>query len=408
MIALGRRAFLASLASLAVPLRAQERRGFPGGAGQRGALFPVDALKNLTLWDNAEFLGSWRAPDAKQRIACRVWPGSCELFGTKAYSATAFFEEGKLRSISLLFIDAGAFFGFGQGDPAPRVPEFLTAHKQASSAVENGVTALGAKFRDVPLGGKTLLKHTARVAKHGDVWSRLVVWPEYFVKLSLFRDEDGATQLLAPWRRTQKRDEQARTFASLVRTEKNGDRIISSVPLLQQGNRAYCGMSALAMLMQYLGLRVETEELAAAAGIHYGNTQDAKTREVYDAAAAAGALRIERAQKFEAGKARAAIETGMPVVAFRHWSQERDFVHTTFAQRFAEDAAATLPRADMNDRKLWPVRGGYAHASIVNGYNATRGEMIFTESWSEFARDRRMRVEEMEGTSYMACYPRLL
>ena len=116
---------------------------------------------------------------------------------------------------------------------------------------------------------------------------------------------------------------------------------------------------------------------------------------------------MERTQKFEFAKARSAIDAGMPVIAFRRWSQERDFVHTTFAQRHAENAAATLPRADMNDRKLWPMRGGYAHASIVNGFNASRGEVIFTESWSEFARDRRMRFEEMEGTCYMAGYPRL-
>jgi len=48
-----------------------------------------------------------------------------------------------------------------------------------------------------------------------------------------------------------------------------------------------------------------------------------------------------------------------------------------------------------------------AHASIVNGYNAQRREVIFTESWSELARNRRMRFEELERTSYLAYYPRL-
>jgi hypothetical protein len=392
-----RRAFIASLAALAAPVHAQ----------RRAPAFPANALTSLAHWDDGEFLRVWQAPEAGQRLACRAWPGPCELFGVKAHGASAFFEDGRLISISLLFLDAGAWFGFGQGDAAPRVPEFLAAHKQVAAAVETGVTGLGGKLRDVALGGKSLLKHTGRVAKLGEAWSRLVVWPEHLVKLTLFRDEDAATQLLAPWRRTEKRDEQARTFASLVRTAENGDRIISGIPLLQQGDRAYCGMSALAMTMQHLGLRIETEELAAAAGIRFGSTRDAKTREVYDAAGHVGAIRIERTQKFEAAKARAAIETGMPVIAFRRWSQERDFIHTAFARRFADDPTATLPRADMNDRKLWPQRDGYAHASIVNGFNAVRGEVIFTESWSEHARDRRMRFEEMEATSYMACYPRL-
>jgi hypothetical protein len=43
----------------------------------------------------------------------------------------------------------------------------------------------------------------------------------------------------------------------------------------------------------------------------------------------------------------------------------------------------------------------------VNGYNQARGEVIFTESWDERVRNRRMRAEEMEGTSYLSCYPKL-
>ncbi len=394
MISIGRRGFLASLAALAVPLRAADSG------------FPADALTKLSLWDEPNFLGQWRAPEGT-RMTCRNWSGACELFGVKAQGASAFFEDGKLRSISVLFIDAGAWFGFAQAGAANRVPEFLTAHRQAASALESGIAGLGAKMRDVPLGGKSLLKHTGRVGRLGDVWARLVVWPEYFVKLSLFRDEDAATQLLAPYRRTQKRDEQARTFASLVQKAENGDQIIRGIPMLQQGDRAYCGMSALAMTMQHLGLRIETEELAAAAGIRFGNTQNAKTREVYDDAALVGALRMDRAQRFDWAKARASILAGMPPVVFRRWSQERDFIHTQFARRFVGDAAAVLPRAGMEERKLWPQRGGFAHASIMNGFNAARGEVIFTESWSEHARDRRMRFEEMEETCYMACSPRL-
>jgi hypothetical protein len=42
---------------------------------------------------------------------------------------------------------------------------------------------------------------------------------------------------------------------------------------------------------------------------------------------------------------------------------------------------------------------------VVNGYNAVRREVIFTESWGESARNRRMRIEELEGTSYLAYYP---
>jgi hypothetical protein len=283
----------------------------------------------------------------------------------------------------------------------------LRLFQQVSAFVTQGVGGLGGKFRDVPLGGKTMLKHTGRVAQLGDVWSRLVTWPDALVKLTLFRDESSASQLLAASRREPKREDQARAFAALVQRAENGDRTIHDIPLLPQGDRAYCGMSALAMIMQHLGVHLETEELAAAAGIKFGSTQGAKPRETCDAAADVGALRLERAQKFDFTRAQTAVDAGMPVLVFRHWAKERDFIHTTFARRFATDPAAMLPKADMNDRKLWPVRGGFAHASIVNGYNQARGEVIFTESWGEHVRNRRMRAEEMVGTSYLACYPRL-
>jgi hypothetical protein len=334
------------------------------------------------------------------------------MFGVKAHGAIAFFENGQLRSISILLLDAGAWFGYvpdnlAQATAATRGPEFLTLFAQVSASTREGIAAL-AKSQEVLLGARTLLKHTAQVTHHGDLWSRLVVWPEHSVKLSLYRDEDGAKNLLAPPRRALKGEAQSRAYASLVQNEVNGDRRIDHIPVLPQGNRAYCGVSVLAMVMQHMGVRLETEELAAGAGIRFGSTLDAKTREIYDAAAAVGALRMDRGQHFETVRARASIDAGFPIVVFRHWSQERDFLHTQFAKRLAREPEAVLPRADMNDRKLWPRRGGFAHASVINGYNAKRGEVIFTESWGEAARNRRMRQEELEATSYLACYPRLV
>jgi hypothetical protein len=415
-VALTRREFLATLTGVfAAPALAQQR----AEPFQSRVIFvqppdfPSEALTDVALWDRPDFLDWWSPPQTEVNVACRVWPGKCTVFGLTPHSTTAFFDKGRLRSISLLFVDAGAWFGYvpdalAESVAATKGPEFLRLFAKVSADVDKGLIALGAKRQEVKLGGRGLLKHTARVSKHGTVASRLVTWPEQLVKLTIYRDEDGARNLLAPQRRTLKREDQARAFAALSRAEANGDRVIQEIPIQPQGDRAYCGMSALAMVLQHLGARIETEELAAGAGIRFGSTRNAKTREIYDGAAEAGGLRFERAQRFSYVQARASIDTGMPVVVFRHWSQERDFIHSTFAQRFREDPAAALPRADTNDRKLWPKRGAYAHASIVNGYNAARGEVIFTESWAEHVRNRRMRFEEMEGTSYLACYPHLV
>jgi hypothetical protein len=37
--------------------------------------------------------------------------------------------------------------------------------------------------------------------------------------------------------------------------------------------------------------------------------------------------------------------------------------------------------------------------SVITGYNETRGEILFTESWGERYRQRRMSIGEMEKTA---------
>jgi len=159
--------------------------------------------------------------------------------------------------------------------------------------------------------------------------------------------------------------------------------------------------------MRFCGLTLDTEEFAAGAGIRFGSTRKSHIREVYDAAATEAGLSMARTERFDFARARGSIDAGFPVIVFRRWSQERDYVHTMFAKQFAQDSSVQLPRPDANDQKQWPTRDSYAHASVVNGYNAERREVIFTESWSEMARNRRMRFEELERTSYIAYYPRL-
>jgi hypothetical protein len=58
----------------------------------------------------------------------------------------------------------------------------------------------------------------------------------------------------------------------------------------------------------------------------------------------------------------------------------------------------------MEDRHGWPGKDAPAHASVVHGYNLQKHEVIFSESWGEPTRGRRMRAEELEGTSYYAVY----
>ena len=76
------------------------------------------------------------------------------------------------------------------------------------------------------------------------------------------------------------------------------------------------------------------------------------------------------------------------------------FLSFTFLKKLAKDPAARLPEPDSADRATWPAKLAYNHASVITGYNKERREVIFSESWSESVRNRRMHPEEMEGTAY--------
>ena len=187
-------------------------------------------------------------------------------------------------------------------------------------------------------------------------------------------------------------------------TTVDDDRLLNEIPLFPQGDRAYCGVSALSMAMQYLGLNIDTEDYAAAAGIRYGSTRGSKIREIYSTAADEIGYDLQRQTSFDFSRTQEAIDEGQPVIVWRRWSQARDYLHSQYAKRRAKDRTINLPIADAKDRSLWPEKDAYNHASVITGYNARRGEIIFTESWGEAVRNRRMRVAEMEATCYYTFY----
>jgi len=380
------------------------------GHAQNTAIAPVDFLTKSATWTSPEFLAVWSSAPPGQTRVCRSYRNAPPVFGVQPQAIQGWFEDGRLTSITIIFLDAGAWFGYVPDAEAHSVaqtkgPAFVALYKQVSGAVQSGLEQLaGNKGRDVTLG-LGLLKRPARVFRHSDLASRLTLEPDQLVKLSIFPSEEAASQLLSPERRSMKREATARTFATASHTLPDGDRIIETVPVIPQGDRAYCGVSTLAMVMRYLGVGLDTEDYAAAAGIHFGSTVRSKIKETYDAAGETAEAHLPKTTKFDFAKAKTSIDAGLPVIVFRRWTQERDYLHTAFARNFATNPALELPKPDLNDQKLWPTHDGFAHASVVNGYNERRGEVIFTESWGERARNRRMRVEELEATSYLAYYP---
>ena len=378
--------------------------------------FPVAAaLSDTATWDQPSFQGAWQPHRSSTRISHRIWPRPrdqrggalpyAEIFGCRPHVVSARFYDRDIRSITLLFLDSGTHFGYVPKEQAVQTERqhreaFHKVYSATHQAVADGLRNMsGSPSETMVLGRESMLQQEVDIFSIGNVFARFHSIEDQLVKVTLFRHSDDAKSWLAPEAREVRNRDRA------VELEKNvtvlgEDRLLNEIPLFPQGDRAYCGVSALSMAMQYLGLNIDTEDYAAGAGIRYGSTRGSKIREIYSAAADELGFDIRRQTSFDFFRVRDSIDRGLPVVVWRRWNQQRDYLHTQYARRRAKDNTVNLPIADAKDRSQWPDKDAYNHASVITGYNARRGEVIFTESWGEAVRNRRMRVAEMQATCY--------
>ena len=375
--------------------------------------FPIEAMVNGDYWHTPAFRDNFRPSTTSSLISHRYWPEATELLGHKPHVITAKFVGGNIRSINLLFLDSGTHFGYvpiarAKANEMANQAAFQKYFGDVKFAVIDGLQKLakpGAKTGE--LGKEKMLKQNVSFFATGNLVARFHVIEEQLIKVTFFREQEDAEHWIAPDLLKQNPRDRVAAAKKNVKKLPNGDVLVTNIPLLPQGDRAYCGLSALAMTMQYLGLEIDTEDYAAASGVRYGSTRGSRIREVYSEAAEEAGFRMSRATRFDAMKTKSLIDSGVPVLVWRRWTQERDFLHTAFARRFAKDPTLQLPRADAADREMWPGKDDYSHATVITGYNQERGELIFTESWSERERNRRMRAEEMIGTAYYTFFLRL-
>lgn len=385
----------------------------PSRSAQASNPFPFpETFTDESIWENPSFLEAWEPRTSPTKLSHKTFNGKPSIFGHEPHFITGLFIGEKLVSISIVFLDSGTYYGYiPNGAEAPdarsRQNNFDALFETVFKDVADGLGVLSGKRGEKnSLGEEPMLKQEVILFSHGDNVSRLSSVDGQLIKVTLFRSEEEALANLDPAiREADRRELEERTKSRTFVTE-TGDVMLEDIPLFPQGNRAYCGVSTLAMAMQYMGLNLETEDYAAAAGIRYGSAKGAKVREVYQAAAKEAGLKMYRTTKFDFARARETIDSGIPVVIWRRFSFDRDYLHTQWAKSHAKDSSFLLPKPDLNDQSEWPGKDAPAHASIMNGYNPERREVIFTESWGEYVRNRRMRAEELEGTAYYTFYMR--
>ena len=306
-----------------------------------------ELMADTTRWQGAEFAALFPAPAVEAAGISRVAATRLmEVIGMQPMAVNARFVNGGVHSVSVVVFDAGSFFGFNNTN-LPKGETFedgkLRFDKEFSTrqeAVLAGLKKLGANA-----GVELVLGKRSGL----NLKTQLFKLPQGAARLMSYEHQ----LLLLDFFRT---EAEARTLlipvssAPAQATTGSTERRLPVVPMVPQGNRGYCGVATLAMVGNMFGLQPGAEEYAALSGFQYGIEIKSDIRELFGNMAQEAGVKAQRSPKFDAAK---------------------------------------IP---------------FTHSSIVNGYRADKREAIFTESWGEQARNRRMRVEEMEGTSYYAVY----
>ena len=387
--------------------------GFFGGVGGPEGFPGFVDIKN---WDNngKSLPGEWEVGPSVDGEDVYYLKGNPLVLGSVAQRVAAVSTGGKLQSLSINYIDAGAFFGYRpEGSSSDTVIPLRDQQRSFEKLYKNldkelrsmlGKVAEGLA-QETPVGRTAILRSRYLDFKLKDFVLRYAASENHSINLTIVKkDAVPLSYIDSEWRDLPARDLKKRVL-DRVNHSANGDVFIEGIPIFRQGPKPYCAVSALGMVTHAFGLRLGVDALAAGAQMkNSGSAAGSKMLELYAAAAEEAGLKSARSGKFDFKRAQKAIEDGFPVIVWRRYDEQRDRLHTDFAEAFRKNPDATLPPASNDERATWPGDKAPGHASIINGINLQRGEVIFLESWGEHTRNRRMRFEEMEATSYIAFY----
>lgn len=370
-------------------------------------------LKN---WQEETFPGPWQASKSAEDTS-RHMTAMPVLFGAVPGAVTTYSRNGRLREMVITYLDAGTFFRYKAGGEKTYADRKIGSELRSEFAHHYGLLSREIQKRleegcgqgkQAILGRSDLLRSTHLDYSWEDFVIRLTRRDSHSIELRLMRGEDRTMDLVDEEISKLDRRQLSEIYAQNVRSNERGDSLIDGIPMSIQGYTPYCGIHSLEMTGQYLGLRLRSDELAAAADFrNTGSARGSNILELYRAAAEELGMKLKVSSRFDFERAQRSIDAGLPVIVWRRVSEDREKAHTFFSSQVAKQPLAALPEPSRSERDAWPERskkGSPSHASVISGINAERNEVVFTDPWGEAARNRRMHTDEMEATAYTVFY----
>lgn len=410
---------------LCEPVRAVPNTFFGNGDGPI-VVIPAQPRFNADLteeffqierWKENKFSGPW---DEKSAIGDRKLKSMAAMpvvFGEIPMAVRVFSDGNGVLEVVIDFLDAGLFFSYqAESEDSPeqreagreRRKEFSKYFRSLSRSIEDRLEEGCGRGIARSIGKSEMLRTEFRDFQWDGFVIRFVERENHSVSLHIFREgrvPDGLVDRSTV--SLEYRDRKER-YSERVAAQENGDVIVNGLPMMTQGNTPFCGIHSLAMAGHYFGLRMNPEELAAAAD--FKNTGSAKGSDIVELhRAVANELEMNCAISpgFKLSRVGNSIEAGRPVIVWRRVTAEREAAHSSYAAARKVNEDLLIPKLSNNELESLPGkddRGAPSHASIITGINSDKGEVIYTEPWGESTRDRRMTVEEMEATVYAVFY----
>jgi hypothetical protein len=410
-----------TISAMAIP------QSFINGVGN-GPVIPATPRFNRDLtanfldakqWTQNQLDGPWQEVSMRAGREVAQMTANPTLFGSVPGSVRLFREAGKLDEIIITYLDAGKYFGFDyDGEKTAlekaagekRRGEFQQMYKRIADDLRSRLSKGCGSAQQNAVGRTAELRTAFEEYRTDGFVLRLALRENHSVALHIQRDNHVSKSLVDPTMEKMSAKERKSSLLKNVQTNQRGDQIIGGLPTLQQGYTPFCGVLSLAMLAQYHGLRVEPEALVA--GAEFKNTGNAKGSDIpglYKAVAEELGLKLQIGKSLNRETIERLISEGQPVVVWRRVTKERDLAHSTNTQKVLDDPTAQLPPL-REEQRSYPNKSDRnipSHASVICGYNRAKGEVIFSEPWGDAARERHMRIEEMEATVYQTFIFRL-
>lgn len=374
------------------------------------------------LWaGEVELPGEWREEGPVGGAMISHLLARPKLFGREVVLLRAVRRNGHLEALDATFVDAGSFFGYFdeelpeglgrrqmreeiQTRMAAKQEEFAAIYRDTESRLRERIAeTFGGNGRPVKIGRTRGLRAEPEEWRKGDFVVRMLCGPDRLIRVSLGKAQGMGDDWFDSIYAGETPADRLRRLASDVRREADGTVWLPDVRPIPQGYRPYCGLNTLAMAARRFGMRLDEDWLACAGGFrNTGSADGSNMVKLYHSLAAEAGLGMDRANRFDSGVVRRALDKGLPVIVWRRFSHQRNELHNRFMREFSRNPEATLPDpANKSERETWPNANDPLHASVLVGYHAGRREFLFLESWTGRDQPRRMREEEMAATAYL-------